>query len=606
MRPKAQTGRLPTRCAADLSLDSTRFWLGHDGSVATLHTDMSPRFALREARDVNTPVVGATLYARIALILLGTLACACAKDPPSTAVTYGGSVGTGSDWNASVDHVQLTVTPAQHGRAISPMIYGYNAISDPGARGVAALRAGGNRFTAYNWENNASNAGNDYMFENDGFLVMGAANPESPGEAVRPTLVTAGQIGAAAVLTIPIVDYVSADKAPLGNVMSSGSDYLTTRFKQNKPTRGSAPTPGVAPDTTDAFVYEDEFVAWVDAEFPTLPVLFSLDNEPDLWSQTHKEVHPAALTYDELVTRNIAYASAIKAVRADAPVLGFVSYGWQGYVSLQAAPDAGPKGNFIDYYLKQMRAAESSHGGRLVDYLDLHWYPEATGVGASGAAVRITGKDTSPGVVEARVQAPRSLWDPGYLEASWVAGAAGGPIALVPRIENQIDRDYPGTKLAFSEWNYGGGGDISGTVATADVLGIFGREGVALSSIWPSGSEPFTEVAVALYRNYDGAGARFGDTGVSAVTSSIRSSSVYAAVDAANPARLVIVAINKRTDATTANLVISGDSSRTTAAVWVVRGTSPAIEAAPPLSASQPGTFTYEMPALSVSVIVPS
>jgi hypothetical protein len=547
---------------------------------------------------------------------LAGLISACAKDPPSTAVEYDGSVGTGLDWNADVDHVSLTIAPAQRGRPISPLIYGYNAISDPGARGVGALRAGGNRFTAYNWENNASNAGNDYMFQNDGYLVRGASSPEAPGEAVRPTLVMAGQIGATAVVTIPIVDYVAADKQPPGNVMSSGADYLATRFRQNKPTRGSAPIPGVAPDLTDAFVYEDEFVAWVGAEFPGLPVAFSLDNEPDLWSQTHKEVHPAALTYDELVMRNIEYAAAIKAVRPDAPVLGFVSYGWQGYLSLQAAPDAGPKGNFIDYYLKQMKAAETAHGRRLVDTLDLHWYPEATGIGAGDASgsgrpsteapVRITGGDTSPGVVEARVQAPRSLWDPGYVEQSWVAGSAGGPIALVPRIEGQIARNYPGTKLGFSEWNYGGGNHISGAVATADVLGIFGREGVDLANVWPSGSEPFTETAIAIYRNYDGAGARFGDTAVSAVTSSIRSSSVYAAVDAANPGRLVIVAINKRTAPTTATIVVAGDPSRTSASVWVVSGSSPTIEVAPALSASQPGTFTYEMPALSVSVIVPS
>jgi Glycoside hydrolase family 44 len=543
--------------------------------------------------------------AHIRAALLTIVLGACAKDPPSTAVPYDGAIPTGSDQSASVDHVDLTIDPTQVGRAISPLIYGYNAISDPGARGVSVLRAGGNRFTAYNWENNASNAGNDYMFQNDGFLVMGDANPDTPGEAVRPMLTTAGQIGASAIVTIPIVDYVSADKQPPGPVTNSGADYLTTRFKQNLPTRGSAPVPGTPPDITDGFVYEDEFVAWVGAQFPALPVLFSLDNEPDLWSSTHKEIHPAALTYDELIRRNVDYATAIKAVRPDAAVLGFVSYGWQGYVSLQNAPDA-VKGNFIDYYLGQMRAAETSHGQRLVDYLDLHWYPEATGLGASGSAVRITGSDVSPGVVAARVQAPRSLWDPSYQEQSWIAGAVGGPISLVPRIEGQIAKGYPGTKLSFSEWNYGGGSDISGAVATADVLGIFGREGVALATVWPSGSEPFTEAAVAIYRNYDGAGARFGDTSVSAQTSSIQSSSVYAAIDAANPSRLVIVAINRRSAPTTATIHIAGAPARTAAAIWVVTGSSPVIQPGSALTTTEPGTFTYSMPALSVTVIVPS
>ena len=41
--------------------------------------------------------------------------------------------------------------------------------------------------------------------------------------------------------------------------------------------------------------------------------MLSLDNEPDLWSSTHAEVHPSAVTYAELANRNIDYATAIKA-----------------------------------------------------------------------------------------------------------------------------------------------------------------------------------------------------------------------------------------------------------------------------------------------------
>jgi Glycoside hydrolase family 44 len=55
----------------------------------------------------------------------------------------------------------------------------------------------------------------------------------------------------------------------------------------------------------DDFVNQDEFVAWIQQNFPDLPVLYSMDNEPDLWSETHKEVHPLRVTYQELVKRNI-------------------------------------------------------------------------------------------------------------------------------------------------------------------------------------------------------------------------------------------------------------------------------------------------------------
>jgi len=58
-----------------------------------------------------------------------------------------------------------------------------------------SLRAGGNRFTAYNWENNASNAGRDYMFQNDAYLVMSSSTGDEPGDALRPLLETAFFIG---------------------------------------------------------------------------------------------------------------------------------------------------------------------------------------------------------------------------------------------------------------------------------------------------------------------------------------------------------------------------------------------------------------------------
>ena len=443
------------------------------------------------------------------------------------------------------------------------------------------------------------------MYQNDAYLVRGSTMGDAPGEVVRPMLDTARQIGAAAVVTVPNVDYVAADKSPPGDVRGSGSDYLTTRFKRNLPTKGSAPTG--SPDA----VYQDEFVGWVKANYSDVQVMFSMDNEPDLWSGTHPEVHPLPTTYDELVMRNTVYAQAVKSVWPEAPVLGLVSFGWSGYVSLNTAPDSG-KGDFVVYYLNKMKAAEAAAGVRLIDYLDLHWYPEATGLGVAlpgkqPMPVRVAfTRDASPLVVQARVEAPRSLWDPGYGETSWVEGLAGGPIALIPRMKEKIAASYPGTNLAFTEWNYGAGTDISGAVATADVLGIFGREGVGLANNWPSGNEPFTLAAYRAFRNYDGAGARFGDTEVSAHTSSIFSSSVYASVDSTDPSRLVIVAINKRASPTTATVHLAGDSSAAFAAVWVLTGAAANLLLAASLTAETPGTFTYEMPSLSVSVLVPS
>ncbi len=234
--------------------------------------------------------------------------------------------------------VRFTIDAAPNAtkHPISPYIYGTN-----GDRGLATnkqtvVRLGGNRWTAYNWENNASNAGSDWCFQNDGLLS--ASN--TPAEAVRPDIVEAKAAGAAVLITVPIVDHVAADKNGGCDVRNSGPNYLQTRFNQNKPTKGS--TLSLTPNATDDFVYQDEFVNWLKTNHGDATMLFSLDNEPDLWSSTHAEVHPSAVGYAELVTRNTNYAKAIKGVWPTAKVAGPVNYGFYGFERLQDAPDAKP------------------------------------------------------------------------------------------------------------------------------------------------------------------------------------------------------------------------------------------------------------------------
>ena len=46
---------------------------------------------------------------------------------------------------------------------------------------------------------------------------------------------------------------------------------------------------------------------------------YILDNEPMLWNSTHRDVHPKATTYDELVKRTIAYGSEIRDAATPTP-----------------------------------------------------------------------------------------------------------------------------------------------------------------------------------------------------------------------------------------------------------------------------------------------
>ena len=300
------------------------------------------------------------------------------------------------------------------------------------------------------------------------------------------------------------------------------------------------------------------------------------------------------------MSRTIEWASAIKDIARGALIFGPVSYGWSGFVSLQGASDGNGR-DFIEFYLDSLRAAESSGKGRLVDVLDLHWYPEAKGGG-----VRITEPDTSSAVAAARMQAPRSLWDASYSEQSWISvDARVGAIRLLPRMRDKIAAHYPGTRIAITEYDYGAGNHISGGVAQADVLGIFGREDVFAAARWgsPDGMG-FVNAAFDAFTNYDGAGSRFGDTSISAATSDSANTSVYASVDAASDGRMVVVAINKTNGPLIAEIAISHGVALTQGKTYQMTAGVGSLAAGPSYTPTSSNTFKITMPATSVTTLV--
>jgi hypothetical protein len=549
------------------------------------------------------------------LLLVGILAPACTAqiadgpgddDDDDSSAADGGAVVDAPPpippGDAGAGDVHFTIDSSAEVHPISRYIYGQNGV-DWNGRGahLTLTRMGGNRLTAYNWENNASNAGSDWYHQNDSLLGGG----DVPGEATRVVVAEAHDHGGSAIVTVPLVGHVAADKNGDGDVAAT-PNYLDVRFHRSVARKG-APFAD-PPDQGDQTVYQDEYVAWLESHFPEArsdpnrTIFYDLDNEPDLWSSTHARIHPEPVGYQELIDLNIEYAAAIKDVVPGALVFGFVSYGWNGYVNLQNAPDSASR-DFIDTYLAAIAAASASAGHRLIDVLDLHWYPEAQGDGT-----RIVAADASPGVAAARMQAPRSLWDPGYTETSWITEFSTlGPIALLPRLRDKIAAGYPGTRLAFSEYYYGGGNHISGGIAQADVLGIFGREEVFAATLWSlvgADQDAFIAGAFELFRSYDGEGGAFGDTSIAATTDDHATTSVYASHDAGDYDRLVVVAINKSDRPVRAAITISHGVLLGSAEVYQLSAASSSPVRADDVAIAAANAFVYEMPATSASVLV--
>jgi len=157
-----------------------------------------------------------------------------------------------------------------------------------------------------------------------------------------------------------------------------------------------------------------------------------------------------------------------------------------------------------------------------------------------------------------RLRSTRSLWDPTYADESWIAQVIDGPyVRLIPRMRDWVNTNYPGTKLAVTEYNWGAPESINGALAQADVLGIFGREGLDLATMWspPASAQPGA-FAFRMYRNYDGAGSQFGQTSVSAASANQDNVAIYAAVR--SDGKLTVMLINKTGGDLTSSLTLSG------------------------------------------------
>jgi hypothetical protein len=409
----------------------------------------------------------------------------------------------GSACRISVPTTPSSISPDIYGMAAAPLQTLTNAC-------VPLNRWGGNTACRYNWKlGNAWNTGNDWFFEN----VAVERN------AWQGFLRRAEQSGGRALVTLPLVGYVAKDT-------SSAAFSVHTYGPQQKadPHRTDAGN-GVRPDGTpvtgnDRFdtsvVADPPFVtAWVRRmaqEFPRLfeehRVVFAIGNEPMLWNITHRDVHPNPVSYDEYLERFVAMAHAVRQVAPGALIAGPELWGWPAY--FQSALDRETKTgrdrashggeDFLPWFLKQLKAHEERTGERLLDILTVHYYPQAEGVHAASADLKATAL---------RVETTRSLFDPAYRDPSWI----NERVELIPRLKRWVARYYPGLKTGITEYNWGGEEDISGALALADILGIFGREGLDLACYWtypPEGSP--TAAAYALFRNADGRGAAFGNT----------------------------------------------------------------------------------------------
>ena len=534
-----------------------------------------------------------------------------------TAVNTAGESGNSNQASATpidaaVD-VTISIDPAKT-KPISPYIYGINFYS--GNPGVSPLltfdRAGGNRWTAYNWETNASNAGSDYIYNNDSYL----SGSNVPAEAVGSFIAADQGQGLASLVTLQLQGLVSADE---NGPVSVTSPPDLTRFKTVVDKKGSTFT--AMPPTTDASVYMDEFVWALDQKLPgifganpTHPTFLSLDNEPELWNSTHLEVQGHnPVTSDDYITKTINLSKALKDQFPNVVIFGPVHYGFQGLYNWQGELSATPGGTnwFPDKYLQALKTASTSYGKPLVDVYDFHWYAEV--YDASGTRIlNLNGTTLTDAQVQLIVQSPRNLSDPTFRDDGnsnpWIFNELGQtPINILGRLQAKINAEFSGMKLAITEYENGGWNHIAGTIAEADTLGIFGSQGVFAANFWPpNGTYSYALAGFRAFRGFDGANASFGDTSLQATSSAVQNVMVYASLDSSMPGRVVFVAINRSSAAKVTAIngqVLTGTAHLYHMTAASAQGQNPVQPVAVGTMPASGSSLTITLPAYSVTTI---
>ena len=504
----------------------------------------------------------------------------------------------------------VTVDPSTAQRAIFPEIYGLAFASQTTLQElrIPLNRWGGNSTTRYNFELDVQNVAGDYYFEN--IALKGQGTFGSPGYVSSSDLFVQNNqdASAASLITVPATGWVAKDRKDQ-HPFTCG--FPVSRFGQQTSTDPWDPDCGSGKKQDGTLIPGDPtqtskqagpaFVtSWIQHLVQRHGAgdqggvrFYALDNEINLWNSTHRDVQARSATYDVIWQKTLDYAPAIKSGDPRALVMGYGTWsasdvfnsakdGEQPYGADRAAHGDKP---LMRWYLEQLAEHEKKSGQRLVDCLDVHYYPQG------GEPLENT----------------RSLWDPGYSDPSWLNDVIQEPIRLLPRLQEWIDQAYPGTSICISEynWNLDDQGVPEAALVQADLLGIFGKHGVRLASFWTTpvddqGKPRPAYYAFALFRNYDGNGGAFGEIAVQAA-STFPDLAAYAARRKADNA-ITVVLINKAAVARTVGLTVLQQTGAGSASLFrYVAAAGATLKREPDLTVTD-GKVPLSLPAHSMAI----
>lgn len=481
--------------------------------------------------------------------------------------------------------VSVNATANQH--AIDPRVYGSNWLvtADITKANFPTNRFGGNNNSDYNWEQDALNIDSDWYFETYAY----SRNPTVPGGEGDNFIESthAANLGAEPIITIPMMPYVAT--IPTGDFYS-GCGVQAWSFSirkygaqtgsdsSNCPDAGNGVSKATGKNITnndplDTYVpnsvsLQQGWLAhligkWGNSQYPNGIKYYALDNEPSLWSSTHRDMHPATQTYDELWSDLQAYGAAVKAADPNAYIMGPEEWSWEAMwksghdqsTGTGSGSDYATHNNtyYYPWLLQQLAAFKAAHGYSLIDGLSVHCYTDA------GSNWNV---------------ATRILWDPTYKSPNWEGnlGLNSGILEWIPLMKSWVNAAFPngdGPDIGCTEWSNSNTGTMTDVTFQADNLGLFGYYGFNFANYWGNPPPNFAVLAEQMFRNYDGNYSLFGDTSVQTTVANPDNLSSFSAVRSTDGA-LTVMVINKQSGTTPATIALTGFTAGSSATAYQV------------------------------------
>jgi len=289
--------------------------------------------------------------------------------------------------------VRIDIDLSKGKKPVSPFIYGKNNvlpstylsgsnadITKAREAGVRFVRqGGGNNSTKYNWRLKLSSHPDWYnnVYSNDWDAAAKNLIDKMPGVQGMWSFQLLGKAAANTKNNFPDWTYNQSQWWEGVNQNLAGGGTI------NPDPKGKALKEG-NPDLYLMNWTADSTVGILDKWFGTKGLgynknqfkYWSMDNEPEIWSGTHDDVMKTQCTAEEFMQLYFKVAKATRAKYPDIKLLGPVPANeWQWYNWSGGSKINGVHYPWLEFFIKRIAEEEKASGIKLLDVLDIHFYP---------------------------------------------------------------------------------------------------------------------------------------------------------------------------------------------------------------------------------------